>query len=155
MAISGRVYTASFTNVTISAAQDIFMLTTSASRMIAILSVNLGQQTATSIANQRLRLQRLNSTVVGSGGATVTATPWVLNDAASTTTVRANDTTQTTVTGVDLWDDQWNVLNGFLWIPPTPNRPPVIGPGQSFRVSLDTAPSSLVSEGSITFEELP
>lgn len=155
MAASGRIYTANFSNVTLSAAQDLFCLVSSSTRIVALLSITLGQVTATSIANQRIRLIRGASTVVGSGGATVAATPWVPNDAASTATVRANDTAQSTIAGVDLWDDQWNLLNGFLWVPPTQSRPPLIGPSQMFRLSLDSAPTNIVANGSFVFEELP
>ncbi len=78
-------------------------------------------------------------------------------DAAATATGRVNDTTQASSSGtaVDLFATAWNTINGLLWVPPNPQRPPVIGLSGAFIVSLDTAPSSLVSSGSILFEELP
>jgi hypothetical protein len=158
MAVSGRIYTVGFQNVTISAVQDMISITVGTSKIVAILSVNIGQVTATSVANQRIRLRYLPVTVTaGSGGSAVTPRPFVSGDAAVTVTARQNDTVQATTSGtaVDLWDDQWNVVNGFLWVPPVPSRPPVIGISGAFIVSLDTAPSSLVTNCSVTLEELP
>ena len=158
MAISGRVYTMGFQNVTLAAVQDALALYAGASRIFAVLSVNLGQITGTSVANLRVRLRYLPATVTpGSGGGAGVLKPFVAGDAAATVTGRINDTTQATTSGsaVDLWDDVWNTVNGFLWVPPVPSRPPVIGLNGAFIVSLDTAPSSLVSSGSVTLEELP
>jgi hypothetical protein len=110
------------------------------------------------VANLRVRLRYLPSTVTsGSGGGAGTLKPFVPGDAAATITGRTNDTTQASTSGtaVDLWDDAWNTINGFLWVPPVPSRPPVIGLSGAFIVSLDTAPSSIVANGSVTVEELP
>jgi hypothetical protein len=157
MAASGRIYTVSFQNVTISAAQDMILVKAGASNPIALLSVNIGQITGTSVANQRVRIQMLPATVtVGSGGGAATINKWIASDAAASATGRINDTSQATSGGtiVDLWDDQWNIVNGFLWVPPIPSRPPVIAVSAAVRVSLDSAPSSVVTNMSLTFEEL-
>jgi hypothetical protein len=158
MAISGRIYTMGFNNVTLSAAQDLLALYAGSTKIFAVLSVNLGQVTGTSVANQRIRIRYLPTTVTsGSGGSAGTIKPIVPGDAAATVTGRINDTTQATTSGtaVDYWDDQWNTINGMLFVPPIPSRPFVCGLSGAIVVSLDTAPASLVSSGSITFEELP
>jgi hypothetical protein len=157
MAMSGRIYTMSFTNVTLSAVQDALAVYAGATKIFAVLSVNLGQVTATSVANQRVRLRYLPATVSsGSGGSAGTLKPFVAGDVAATVTGRINDTSQATTggTAIDLWDDQWNIINGFLWVPPIPSRPPVIGLSGAFIVSLDTAPSGIVANASILIEEL-
>lgn len=159
MAISGRLYTMGFQNVTLSLAQDLFMIKAGASNIFAVTSVNLGQVTGTAVANCRIRIRYFPTTVTtGSGGSAGTANKWVSGDAASSAaTLRTNDTTQATSSGtiVDLWDDQWNIINGFLWVPPIPSRPFVIPVNAAVVVSLDTAPASIVTNGSITWEELP
>ena len=158
MAVSGRIYTMSFQNVTLSAVQDLFNVSAGATKIFALLSVNLGQVTGTAVANCRLRIRYLPSTVTaGSGGSGGTIKPFVSGDAGATITGRVNDTTQATSSGtiVDLWDDQWNIINGFLWVPPVPSRPPVIGLSGALIVSLDTAPARIVANGTITVEELP
>ncbi len=158
MAMTGRIYTMAFQNVTLSAVQDALAVYAGSSKIFAVLSVNLGQITGTTVANLRVRLRYLPSTVTsGSGGGAGTLKPFVPGDAAATITGRTNDTTQASTSGtaVDLWDDAWNTINGFLWVPPVPSRPPVIGLSGAFIVSLDTAPSSIVANGSVTVEELP
>lgn len=158
MAMSGRIYTMSFQGVTLSAVQDMLAVYAGSTKIFAVLSVNIGQVTGTSVANQRVRLRYLPATVTsGSGGSAGTLKPFVAGDAAATITGRINDTTQATTggTAVDLWDDQWNIINGFIWVPPIPSRPPIIGLSGAFIVSLDTAPSSIVASGSVVVEELP
>lgn len=157
MAASGRIYTISFSGVTLSAVQDLIMVKAGASNPIALQSVTIGQVTGTSVANQRIRIQMLPATVTnGSGGSAATISKWIASDAAASATGRTNDTVQATTggTAIDIWDDQWNIVNGFLWMPPTPSRPPIAAVSAAFRVSLDTAPSSIVTNMSLTFEEL-
>jgi len=158
MPASGRIYTVGFANVTISAVQDLITVIPGSSKIVAIQSVNFGQITGTTVANLRMRLRYLPSTyTTGSGGGAGTVKPFVPGDAAATATSRINDTTQATTSGtaVDLWDDVINTINGWLWVPPIPSRPPLIAPSGGFVWSLDTAPSSLVCNGSVTFEEFP
>jgi hypothetical protein len=157
MAISGRLYSMSFQNVTMSAVQDALCVYAGASKIFAVLSVNLGQVTATSVGNLRVRIRYLPTTVTaGSGGSAGTLKPFVSGDVAATITGRINDTTQAiSGTAVDLWSDQWNVINGFLWVPPIPSRPPVCGLSGAIVVSIDSAPASLVVSGSVVVEELP
>jgi hypothetical protein len=159
MAITGRLYTVGFAGVAVSAAQDLIAVYAGTSRVLGIASVNLGQITGTTVQNLRVRLRYLPVTVTaGSVGSAGTIAPMVPNDSASGATARINDTTQATTSGtaVNIWDDAWNTVNGLLWVPPTPNRMPVIGISGAFIVSLDTAPSgALTCSGSVTFEELP
>ncbi len=159
MAMTGRIYTMAFSNASLSAVQDLLALYAGASKIFGVLSVNIGQITGTSLASMRVRLRYLPTTVTsGSGGAAATPHPFVPGDVAATVTGRVNDTTQATSSGtaIDLWDDVWNNVNGFLWVPPAPSRTPIIGLSGAFIVSLDTAPASaIVANGSVMFEELP
>lgn len=159
MAVSGRIYTTGFSGVTVAAVQDAINVLAGATKVLGILSVNLGQVTGTTVANARVRLRYLPVTVTnGTGGGAGTVKPWVSGDAAATATSRINDaSTQATSSGtaVDIWDDVWNTVNGFLWVPPVPSRPPVIGLSGAFIVSIDTVLASFVCNGSVTFEELP
>jgi hypothetical protein len=138
--------------------QDLLALYSGTTKICALLSVNLGQVTATSIANQRVRIRRLPTAVTpGSAGAAVTPRVWVPGDATPVSTARINDTVQASSSGSaeDVWDDQWNLLNGFLWVPAVPNRPPLIGLSEAFIVSLDSAPATITASGSMTYEEFP
>jgi hypothetical protein len=135
------------------------LLIAGASKIVAIQSVSLGQITNTAVQNLRVRGRNLPVTVTnGSGGAAGTIGRTNIADAAATATARTNDTTQATTNGtaVDIFDDVWNTVNGFLWVPPILSRPPVIGLSGAFVLSLDTAPvSGMVSNGTLVFEELP
>jgi hypothetical protein len=159
MAVTGRLYSVSFTAVSISAVQDLFNIISGASKITAIHSVELAQITQTTVGALRLRFRYVPATVTnGSGGGTATPRPFVVGDAAATFTARINDTTQASSSGtiVDIWSDQWNLLNGFLWVPPAVNRPIVVAQSAAFVVSLDVAPGSAITcSGTIVVEELP
>jgi hypothetical protein len=158
MAVTGRIYTLSFNNVTLSAVQDALAVYAGSSKIFAVLSVDLGQITGTTVANLRVRLLYLPSTVTaGSGGSVGTIVRYLPGDAAPTVTGRTNDTTQATSSGTatEIAGGVWNTVNNYLWLPPVPSRPPVIGLGGAFILSLDTAPGSLVANGTVTIEELP
>jgi hypothetical protein len=152
----GRVYTVGFAGVTVSAVQDLLGVYAGASMAVELHSFSLGQITQTTIGGVRLRLRRLAATVTqGVGGTAPTPALTMPGDAAATATARTNDTTQATTSGTaSSIPDVWNLLNGYLWLPPIDDRP-IIKPSEAFIVSLDTAPASgLVCSGNLTFAEL-
>ncbi len=159
MAVTGRMYTVSFTAVSISGTQDLFNIIAGSSKVVAVHAIELAQISQTTVGNLRLRVRYLPATVTnGSGGGAATPRPMNVGDNAATFTARINDTTQasSSTTIVDLWSDQWNLLNGFLWVPPAVNRPFVGAPSGAIVVSLDSAPgSAITASGTITVEELP
>lgn len=159
MAMTGRLYTTGFKGVSVSAVQDLIAIYAGATKTLGIHSVSLGQITQTTVGNLKLSLRYLPVTVTpGTVGSAGTVGRQNTADAAATATSRINDTSQATTNGtaVDLWDDVFNPINGFLWVPPVPGRPFIIGLSGAFIVSLDTAPgSAMVVSGSVTFEELP
>lgn len=159
MPISGRLYTASFTNVSVSAVQDLFGLYPGSTRVIAVHGIELGQVSSALVSQLRLRLRTLPVTVTsGSGGGTVTPRAHVPNDSASGITARINDTTQATTSGtaLDIESMTWNTLNPLLWTPMVVGRPPVLATNSALILSLDAAPAStLAISGTITYEEVP
>jgi hypothetical protein len=158
MAMTGRLYSASFSNVAVSAVQDMLGIYAGV-KVLGIHSVNIGQISQTSVESLRLRLRMLPATVTsGSVGSAVTPRPLVSGDAAATATARANDTTQATSSGtaIDIWDDVWNLVNGYVWMPPVVGRPFIIPPSGAFILSLDSAPAAArTTNASVVFEELP
>lgn len=154
--MAGRVYTASFADVSVSAVQDLLAVYTGSGKVVQIHSVELAQKTATAVGNLSLTFKRATGGfTAGSGGSTPTAIPVNPGDAAATATVHANDTTQLTGgTEVVLYATAVNVVNGWLYLPPAEDRP-VIGLSSAFVVSLNTAPGSAETfSGQITFAEL-
>ena len=155
--MQGRTYVATFNNVAISAAQDLFSLANGASHIMALNRITLGQIGQTAVANIRLRVYRLTSPTVGSGGATVAGNALVGGDAAASCSVRANDTTQATgAATIPVHGEVWNTPGGFVWIPTNVNRAPVSQVSQLFVCSLDAAPSPTLSgvNGTIEWEEV-
>lgn len=153
----GRVYNVGFHNVSVTAVQDLIAVYAGSTKAFKVHAVSLGQVTATAVGNLAISLRRLTSTVtVGSGGTTPSLLPVGPNDTAATVTAHANDTTQATTSGAVQYmvHDVFNVVNGYLYLPPEEDRI-TVGPGQAFIVSLDTAPGSAEAmSGWITVEEL-
>jgi hypothetical protein len=151
-----RVYTVNFAGVSVSAVQDLITIFTGA-KAIEVHSVVIGQITATSVGNLAVSMKRLPATVTpGSGGSTPTPLPVDYNGTAATVTAHANDTTRTTTAGTPqtLVADVFNVVNGYLYLPPAEDRI-IVSPSQAFVLSLDTAPGSAETiSGTVTFAEL-
>lgn len=139
-----RVYTITSQNVSVSAVQDILAAYSGASGAFEVHEFVLGQITATTVGNLRLRGRRLPATVTaGSGGTAPTPSKSRSGDAAATITARANDTTQATSSGtaLDIRSDVYNPINGYQFLPAPEDRP-ACNPSEAFVWSLDTAPSS-------------
>ena len=157
----GRIYTASFDDVSVSAAQDLLSLATGTSgspllMSVAIHMITLGQRTLTSWEAKPLRLVRYSGAyTISSSGNSATPRPHNFGDAAATATARINDTTAASGgTSVSILTDEWVFLNNYLYLPAPEDRI-ILAPGQALQVRLPTAPSAAMSaSGSITFEEL-
>ncbi len=157
----GRIYTASFDDISISAAQALFNIATGTSgsplaMAVAIHEITLAQRTLTSWEAKPLRWIRTSGAyTTSSGGNSATPRPHNFGDAAATATARINDTTvASSGTGVTIKTGEWIFLNEFLYLPAPEDRI-ILPPGQCFQLTLPTAPSAAMSaSGSITFEEL-
>lgn len=152
-----RVYTVSFTNVSVSAVQDLFGIYCGSSAAVELHEFVIGQITATTVGNLRLTLKRLPATVTaGSSGNAGTVNKSRSGDAAATATARINDTTQATTSGtaVSLRGDVYNPINGYQYLPAPEDRP-AANPSEALIVSLDTAPGSAETmNGTVVFAEL-
>jgi hypothetical protein len=152
-----RPYAMSFANVTVSAAQDLLALYAGTVKAFEVHSFVIGQITAVSVGNLRIRGVILPATVTpGSGGSAGVLNPISIDRTAATITGRTNDTTQATTGGTAqiVHSDAYNVINGYQWVWPIQDRP-VIYPGQAFSLSLDMAPSpGQVTNASIIVAEL-
>ncbi len=127
----GRVYTVSFKNVTISAAQDLVALKGSTGKTCRLRRVWLNMNDTTLQTAQGLRLSaKYGSATVtlGSGGSAPTPRPLDPGDAAASFTAHVNDTTPATTSGsfVDLVPGGCHNFAGFdfTW---RPGAEPVFG----------------------------
>jgi len=153
----GRMYTAVFNNVAVTAIQDLFELVAPADSVVLLHDIHLSQNTDVGDAAEEVLRIELTSghTTSGSGGAAVTPVPVSLGDAAFGGTCEANNTTQAsagTIVTKYVWN--WNIRVGFDKIF-TPETRPVISPSTRMCLELPAAPAdSVTMSGSITFEEI-
>lgn len=155
--MTGQIYTASFSEVAVTALQDLFQLLASGTVPIEILSVRIGQSSDAGDAAAEMLPIILSSsdvTINGSGGTTVTPRPHSPGPAiAAVTVAEVNNTTQSTVT-TEIVSDTFNVQAGWLYQPPEAEQL-IILPTEAFIVELPKAPTdSLDFSGSVTFKEL-
>lgn len=152
-----RVYADPFTNVAVSAVQDLWDVQSGATVGLEIHEWVLGQITATSVGNLRISNHRLPATVTsGSGGSAGTIAKKNFNDAAALHTFRINDTVQATTSGTNvvMRGDIYNVINGYQYLPAPEDREQITI-SQAFIVSLDQAPGSAETmSGTLTAAEL-
>ena len=157
----GRVYTAEFNGVAVTAQQDLFELVAPADAVLLIHELFISQLTEVADAAEEMLLLTMvrgeGSVTSGSGGSTPTARPRQKGDAAFGGTIEANNTTQMVVGSgalVNLYAWDWNVRIPLerIW---TPETRPVITPSDRVTVDLGTTPAdSITMSGTITFEEL-
>ncbi len=164
---TGRAYSLTFENVSISAAQDLFYVKPAADKVCVIEAVYLSNVGGTADAGDaqeeilRLVINRLPATVtVGSGGsasATGTLNPLATNDASAGFTGRTNDTTPATTSGTarTLHADGWNVRIPYVYLPPPEHRPWVAN-AEAIVFKLLSTPADAVScSGTCVIREMP
>jgi S-formylglutathione hydrolase FrmB len=153
----GMIYSATFTAVAVSAAQDLFEIAAPADAAVVLHSVRLGQSSdAGDAAAEMLPVQIVKgNTTSGSGGSAVTPTPLESGYAAAGAAVEANNTTQASAgTPLTVVADAFNVQVGWQWIP-TPEERIVLSPSQRAVVRLSAAPAdALTMSGTLVFEEI-
>lgn len=154
--MTGHIYTASFSAVTVTLLQDLFQLLASATVPIRILSVRIGQSSDAGDAQAEMlaiRLSRSDMTVNGSGGTTATPALHSPGSSAAATVAEVNNTTLSTVQTI-IVSDAFNVQAGWLYLP-TPDEIITILPTEGFIVNLPVGPADpLTTSGSVTFEEI-
>jgi hypothetical protein len=159
--MTGRLYSVTFENVAIAAAQDLFEITPADDKPCIIHGLILsnvgGIADAGDAQEELLRLLiRRGHTTSGSGGSA--PTPGVLNpaDAAAAFTAEVNNTTVASVgTTVDLHADGWNIRIPYVWLPTPELRPVVTQANTTLVVRLVAAPNDSVQcSGTLYVEEV-
>jgi len=154
---AGRTYNVVFRGVSVSAAQDLCSAYAGASMALEVISVTLGQVTASTVEALALSVKRLTATVsAGSAGSAFTPNLDTDTDAAATFTARINDTSIATTSGSTayLHVDVFNLVNGYQWIFPERARPSC-KLSEALIFSLDSAPGGArTMSGSMKVREL-
>jgi len=157
----GRIYSAIFNGVAVTAQQDFFEVLSAADSVTLVHAIELNQSTEVGDAQEEmlsvLMVRGVGSVTSGSGGSTATAQPVADGDAAFGGTVEINNTTKMVVgTGtletLAAWT--WNIRMPFEKIF-TPELRPVISPGNRLTIELATTPAdSITISGTIWLEEI-
>lgn len=153
----GRLYTATFSAVAVTAAQDLFEIVAPSTGVVLIHELSISQQTNVGDTNEKELQIALKSgqTTTGSGGSSVTPVARDFGDPAAGSTVKANNTTKASAgTIVTHYYWNWNVRGEFyrLW---TPEARPILRASRRATLELVNAPAaSMTISGSLTFEEL-
>lgn len=120
----GRLYSARFEAVGVTAAQDLFSLGSPTSGLGVLHSIVIAQTSDVGDSAEEILIVRIitGNETVGSGGSAPTAIPFQLGDT-PTVTVRANDTTEvSTGTSVIKYSDAFNIRVGWQYIPTPETR---------------------------------
>lgn len=155
----GRMYTVVFDLIGVTAQQDFFELTSSATKAYKLHSVYVGQSSDAGDAQDEQLAWRIqygtSGTTSGSGGASVTPTGVDHNDAAAGLTAERNNTTKmSSGTITQKHADAFNARAGLIYRP-TPEERFVFGGGARLTIELATTPAdSLTMSGTAYIEEI-
>ena len=159
------LYSATFSAISVSAAQDVFEVVAAATARVAIREIVLGQYSDFGDAeDELLSVQVIRGyTTSGSGGASVTPRPLNSYDRDAVTTVERNNTTQASAgTAHVLIADSFNVRAGWYlgsknYVTSEYGREHgiLLKPSERLVVAITVPADALTMNGTIVFEELP
>lgn len=148
----GRIYTASFTEVAVTAQQDLFQI--EANTVPAIIhAVYLSQTTDVGDAaaeHLSILIRRVTDAVTND----IAEQALDGGDAAANADLAVNETTELTTGAATLHADSWNIALPFVWLPPPEHRI-VVQVSNAVVVNLNTTPAdSITMSGTMYFEEI-
>ena len=148
----GRMYSLSFTEVSVTAQQDLFQV--EALVVPAILhAVYLSQSSDVGDAaaeNLSIIIRRVTDAVTDDLATVVLDS----GDATQNADVAINETTELTTGIAVIHSECWNIANTFIYLPPPELRPTIVV-SDALVVNLNTTPAdAIVMSGTLYFEEL-
>lgn len=156
----GRMYSVSFSEVAVTAVQDLFNILFGANDVGVFHRLTLSQSSEEGdVQDEQLyiSIRRVTGAPTdGTGGATPTAQKFQDGDAAAGTTNRTNDaaTQLSGGTNVILHSEAWNIRNGYD-LYPAPEDRWIFQPSTRLLVELEEAPAdSVTMSGTLWFEEI-
>jgi hypothetical protein len=154
----GRIYTISFSKISVSSVQDLWNVAATSSMAFELHSINLGAEGVSAAEEVTISISRLTATVTnGTGGSSVTPASISPTQTGATVTARRNDsTTRASTSGstTNLFYDTWQLTNGYIyqWAPEDRLQ---FSLSQNMIIGLETAPAASHNvSGSITVAEL-
>ena len=148
----GRLYSADFTEVAVTAQQDLFQI--EAQTVPAIIHAVYLSQTSdvgdSAAENLSIIIQRVTDAVTND----IAEVALDGGDAAANANLAVNETTELTTGASIIHSEAWNIAQTFIYLPP-PELRPVVQIGNVIVVNLNTTPAdSLTMSGTLYFEEL-
>ena len=148
-----NVYTVSFSNVAVTAAQDLFEITAAAGHRLELIDVRFGQiSDVGDAAAEQLGVNITRGNSSGSGGAAVTPQAVYVPGRNPTSVAERNNTTPGTG-GFVLISDVFNIAAPYLYRPGETERI-VTAPGGRLSIGITAPADSLTMYGSATFAEI-
>lgn len=156
---TGRLYTATFDDVAVSAAQDLYEILAPSTLSLEIIAIDISDRDSETSEQGRIRLIRGQGSVTsGSGGSTISPAVLTKGDSASTCTVERNNTTAMVAgsgTLVTMGSYGFNWLSGFQWVKVSDDCGIIVSPGDRFVVNLPVAPGTARNVcGTLVYREL-
>jgi len=156
----GRTFSGGMAFTAQSAIFDAFELIAPAAGLVALKSIQLGQSTLLTDANEficQITFHRFTGTyTTGSGGETPAMAALHQDGVASSSTLKArNDTVAVVGTGAIevVGYDAWNLRGGYLYLPPEEDRI-IAAPTDAIIVTVSDPGTSVVVGGTIVWEEI-
>jgi hypothetical protein len=149
--VIGRMYSATFEEVSVTAAQDLFEINAPSNAIVILHALHIAQ--SSDIGFEQLNILIHRGTTSGSGGSSITARPLEAGGGSFNGSVEANNTTQSTE-GTILHSQCFSIQGGCDW-DFLPECRPVISPSGRLIIELQPAPAdALPMRGTIYFEEI-
>lgn len=150
------IFTAPFTAIAVSLAQDVWEILTPTNSRVAIREVRLGQYSdAGDVAAEILAVKfYVGVSSSGSGGSTITTTPNIHRHTGAPSAgsvVERNNTTQSSG-GTLIWSEAWNIQAPFVW-KPDPDERIILEANTRFAVTLTAPADEITLNGTLVFEE--
>ena len=153
----GRMYRASFSKVSVTAAQDLFEIVAPADAVVVLHGFRFSQSTDVGDAAEEILniAVKTGATTSGSGGSSVTPVPSSLGDAAFGGTVEANNTTKASNGTIVMHDPVGMNVRVGVDVVYTPEERIVLSPSARMTIELIDAPTdALTMSGVAVFEEI-
>jgi len=149
--MSGRIYSVSFTDVAVTAAQDLFQIE-AVTVPVTLLGCYISQNSDVADAaaeNLTIRIRKVTDALTNVS-AEVKLDP---RSAAALADLNVNDTTPLTTGAETVHVECWNIALPWIWLPP-PKLEIKISPSDAATVNLVSAPAdSLTMSGTLYWEE--
>ena len=148
----GRMFTASFSEIAVTAQQDLFQI--EANTVPAIIHAIFLSQTSdvgdAAAENLSIILQRVTDIVTND----IAEVKLDTGSGVALADLAVNETTELTTGAEIIHSEAWNIAMSFIWMPP-PEMRIIVQVGNAFVVNLNTTPADeLTMSGTMYFEEV-